>query len=246
MTMQPLKNEQAVALITGNQTSPLANTHITLQPHPATTRTAVDAKTNDILSGAVIAPASGTTGRLVALQVENSTRAIKVQATRAASFVEARMEAMKAELNGIVKNYPPFLKGSEIRQQYLMSIGGIREQIEAMTIPHNKFVHPALNDASSNQAKQIWGELFQGIGIPALSTSGPNEASDAEVQVTYSVVDAMQAGLAERRAALEQQVASPVPISTPAAQYISKVVSMGLAQTGQSLTTNLTGALKDF
>lgn len=250
MTVQPLKNEQAVVPLVSNRTTPLANSQSAgqlqwvKQPQsPVAGKLPGNAEDKDVLSGAVTTPASETASRLTAVQNDSAARSIKAQAVRTSKAVEEQMESMREKMNEIVNSYPPFLRGSEKRQQYLMSISSIRQQIEAMTFPPNKF-HSIPDVASSNELKKIWTNLFQNVDIPALASSGPNEASDAQIQAVSSAIGAMQSDLSGRRAALERQAVPSTPISPVAAQYISRVTGQGLVNSGFSLTTNLTGALK--
>lgn len=244
MTVQPFKNEQAVAPMVSNQTTPLSISQSAKQAaniRPSQSQLN-DFEARDVISGAATAPASGGVSRLTTVQNDSATRMIKAEAIRTGKAVEEQLESMQEKSNEIVNSYPPFLRGSEKRQEYLMSISSIRHQIEAMTIPPSKFTNSDLIPGS--QAKKIWSDLFQGVTIPALPASGPNEASDAEIKAVSSVVSSIQKGLVGRRSTLEQQAASPVTISPNAAQYISRAAGQGLTNSSLSLTSNLTGALK--
>ena len=216
------------------------------QLSPSADKTANDASDKDVLSGAATAPAKETANRLTAFQSEKETSNLQVLAVRTGKAVEEQMESIKEKLNEIVNSYPPFLRGSEKRQQYLMSISSIRQQIEAMTVPPNTLDTPSLSAASNNEAKKVWANLFQNIGIPELEANGPNEASDAQIKAASSLVETAQSDLSSRRATLEQQLAQPAPISSPIAQYMSQTAVQGLSETDLSLTSNLTGALRNL
>jgi hypothetical protein len=243
-TIQPIKNDQAVAQIVNRQTTQTQTSRLAEQPQKAPL--GIDKSDKSDKSAENAKSASGAaTNRLTALQSGKEASELQVLAVRTSKSVEVQLESAQKQMNEIVNSYPPFLRGSELRQQYLMSISSIRTQIEAMIIPPIQLDNPALLDtAASKEAKMMWAELFQGLGIPVLATNGPNEASDAQIRAASSAVGVMQSDLSGRRAALEQQVAPTNPISSPMAQYLSQAAGQGLAQAGLSLTTNLIGALK--
>ncbi|MEI6207394.1 MAG: hypothetical protein WCP20_11460 [Desulfuromonadales bacterium] len=248
-TIQPIKNDQAVTLVVKSHAALNSSTLAAPQsPQVQHSPSGVDKNVKaDIATGKDVffdtqsAPAKSATGRLTVLQNSSDTRSLQANAVNTSKAVEEQMESMKQKMDEIVNSYPPFLRGSEKRQQYLMSISSIRQQIEAMTIPPDKLI----NQASGNEVNKMWTSLFRNVDIPALSSNGPNEATDAQIKAASAAVGAMQSDLSGRRAALEQQVtATPPVISSPMAQYISQAAGQELAQTGLSLTTNLTGALK--
>ena len=268
MTTQPIKNDQAVAQMVSNQATLPQNSHLAPQSQqshkspPGTDKVvqgnkAADgdnsaknansfnaAAAKDILSGATTASAKDATTRLNGLQSGKETGELQVLAVRTSKAVEKQMETVQSTMNEIVNSYPPFLRGSEKRQQYLMSISSIRQQIEAMTIPPTgKLDSPSLDATSSKEAKKMWANLFQDVNVPALAANGPGEASDAQIKAASAAVGISKTDLANRRDALEQQ-AAPVGISPIMAQYMSQTAGHVLAQTGLSLTTNLTGVLK--
>jgi hypothetical protein len=238
-TMQPLKNEQAVVPMVSDRTSPHANSQLVQQLQQAQqTKPSTATVSNSKPAGDTVMVAADAAIRQVALHGDSSTQAVKAQAVRTASVVEAHMAAAKEAITGIVKNYPPFLMGDEKRVQYLMSISSFRAQIEAMTVPPKNSAHPM-------EARKIWTNLFQDVNIPVLTPSGPNEASDAQLQQALTQVDAMQSQLADRSAALQQSL-TPVSMAPQVAEYISQSVGQGLSGSATSLTTTLTGALKSL
>lgn len=252
MTIQPIKNDQGVMPTVSNLT-PLATTSLLAplvpydkQSSSSTDKTANSATAKDVYSGAKTASAKDAANRLTALQHGKDAQTLKAQAASTSKAVEEQMESMKDKMDEIVNSYPPFLRGSEKRQQYLMSISSIRRQIEAMTLPPSKADQVAPDGTASGATKKMWSSLFKNLDIPALEPSGPNEATDAQIKAASAAIGAMQSDLSSRRAALEQQVATPNQISSPVAQYLSQAAGQGLAQTNLSLTTNLTGALKSL
>jgi hypothetical protein len=257
--MQPIKNDQAVAQMVSKQTTPLSNSHLAPQSAqgqqiPAGTdkstangaKSGNDIASKDILSGGATTPAKEAASRLAALQGGKESSELQVLTVRTSKAVEEQLESAQEKMNEIVDSYPPFLRGSEKRQQYLMSISSIRKQIEDMTFPPGKLDNPALDKASSNGAKKMWENLFQDVNIPALEASGPNEASDTQIRAASSAIGAMKSDLSGRRVALEQQMLQPSKISSPMAQYMSQAAAQGLTKTDLSLTANLTGALRSL
>jgi hypothetical protein len=253
--MQPIKNDQAVTQMAAKQATPSPQAaHSTLNLSSDRSRSektvkAADVATKDILSGSATSTTKtkgSSTSRLAAIQDGKDIRDLQVLAVRTSKAVEVQMESAQKQMNEIVNSYPPFLRGSEQRQQYLMSISSIRKQIEAMIVPPIKLDNPALDATSSNEAKQMWASLFQGVAIPALATNGSSEASDAQIRAVSSAVGAIRSELSGRRAALELQLVSPTRISSPTAEYMSQVAGLELTRTSLSITTNLTGALKVF
>jgi hypothetical protein len=244
--MQPIKNDQAVAQMMSRQTPPTQTSRLTPQSSSDTGKSVNNVEAKDVLSGVSTAPAKDTTSRLAALQSRKDTSELQVLTVRTSKAVEEQMESAQDKMNEIVDSYPPFLRGSEKRQQYLMSISSIRQQIESMTIPPGKLDNPALDKSSSIGAKNMWANLFLDVNIPVLEASGPNEASDAQIKAASAAVGAMKSELTSRRAALEQQMLQPAQISSPMAQYMSQAAAQGLINTDLSLTTNLTGALRSL
>jgi hypothetical protein len=237
-TIQPLKNEQAVVQMVSKRTT-LPQTSL-LAPQSQTGVSKSDKSDKPDKSDK--SDTATATNRLAALQSGKEASEIQVLAVRTSKAVEEQLESAQQQMNEITNSYPPFLRGSEQRQQYLMSISSIRKQIESMTIPPIRID----NAAASGDAKQMWASLFQNISVPELAANGPNEASDAQIREASSAVGTMLSDLSGRRAALEQQVAPTNPISSQMAQYMSQTAGKGLAlaQPGLSLTNNFSGALK--
>lgn len=66
-----------------------------------------------------------------ALRVAQSVR----QADRGLGQVGELLQGMRQEAETLLKIYPPYPPGSERRVEYLNSINGLRQQLEAMTFP---------------------------------------------------------------------------------------------------------------
>lgn len=250
MTVQPLKNEMAVVPMVSNQATPSKTSHLTSHTHQA--RPVPDGSSRNVapqerLSGATIAPAKYAAMRFAAIHEDSIARSVKAVAQQTFTAVSVQMDAMKEALTHIVKNYPPFAMGDEKRVAYLMSITSIREQIQAMMLPHDRFSQPMVPEASQVRANKIWSDMFQGISLPTLTAAGPDEATDVQVQAALTSVTSMQTGLFERSAIVSQRTLPPLPaVSSPMAEFISNVTGQGLAITDFPLTTNLSGVLKSL
>jgi hypothetical protein len=121
---------------------------------------------------------------------------------------------MKEQLDAIiVKNYPPFPPDSEERIKILRSYSAFRREIDALTIPpiddgaamimadRGVVPHPGNQDALIPSRPVHAGP--GGLDIPVLADT----AGDAEVSAARKSLDAAQAKLVERRAALRNDAA---------------------------------------
>lgn len=71
------------------------------------------------------------------------------------------VERMKANLNAIIKQYPPFPPGSEERVSYLRSFNAFRRQIDQLSlVPEEKGLAEMSADIES-------GKISEGIGVSA-------------------------------------------------------------------------------
>lgn len=88
---------------------------------------------------------------------------------------------MKADLEKIVKNYPPFSMESEERRTILMSYDALKKQIDQLTVPPPP---PPIYEKISH----IWQDLFPGQERSVSTPTVPLSASDSTVQ---SAVDSL-------------------------------------------------------
>jgi hypothetical protein len=238
MTIQPLKNDQAV--------TNMANTAAQAAAPTKTSQTVDQQQSAQSSSPKALAPGQKTDVtekssdaasalRLNSIQEDNVTRSAQARTVHASASVDKKLEEMKEALSSIVKSYPPFPYGSEKRVQYLMSISSIRDQIEAMTIPP---------DPSKGEATKIWADMFKGVIIAPLVASGPAEATDTEVGAALSAVSTMQAGLADRRSALEKQLGLSAQVSEQLAVQLSQSAAQQLAAKQLPIATHFSEVLK--
>ncbi len=127
------------------------------------------------------------------------------------------MAQMKASLERIVKNYPPYPIGSPERSEYLRTFNGLRNQIEQLTIPPqdegarkimaDPAVVPGAGDwefiaTGNGERVMIRGQQVHpgptGLDIPAL----PDTATDADVAAAIVNLDRARQTLSDRRAGL--------------------------------------------
>ncbi len=111
--------------------------------------------------------------------------------------IENYIDRMKAELQRIVKNYPPFPPGSEERVKRLKSVIAFRRLIDQLTIPppNEEFArktvpdHDAVSKINYSQKVLSEGNLYQkrpeGLDIPQL----PEDANDEKVYAFAEKLD---------------------------------------------------------
>lgn len=94
-----------------------------------------------------------------------------------------KIDAMKAPLQAIVKNFPPFSQQDKARMQLLMSYTAIRKEIEHLTFPPPP-------------------DAVQPQGPPAVPAALPAGADDSQINDHLAKLDAASASLARLREAL--------------------------------------------
>ena len=121
--------------------------------------------------------------------------------------IENYIDRMKAELQRIIKNYPPFPPGNEERVKRLKSVNAFRRLIDQLTIPppNEEFAAKTVPDhdvvSKTNNSQKMPGEnkLHQtgpeGLGIPQL----PEGADDEEVHAFIEKLDAAREMLGQMR-----------------------------------------------
>jgi hypothetical protein len=131
--------------------------------------------------------------------------------------IETYIDGMKAQLERIVKNYPPFPPGSEERVKILKSISSLRKEIDQLTIPppDDKALKIVANPAVIPQARTSEeGEETDGfpktirsqevqigstsLNIPTLSES----ATDVEIEGALQNLQRAKETLAKKREGL--------------------------------------------
>ncbi|MFA5074327.1 MAG: hypothetical protein WC539_10580 [Nitrospirota bacterium] len=131
------------------------------------------------------------------------------------------VDQMKANLDAVVKNYPPFPPGSQDRIRYLKMFNGLKDQIDELATPRGDkgaqqiMADPSVapgdwiipvgeNGATVTMRKQEVHTGATGLNIPALSET----ASDAEVIAARANLDTAALTLESRRAGLGTDAAA--------------------------------------
>lgn len=127
------------------------------------------------------------------------------------------MAQMKASLERIIKNYPPYPLGSPERVEYLRAFNGLRRQIDDLTIPpQDEGARKIMADPAVVPGAGDWEVIVgengsrtvirseevhtgpTGLDIPALADT----ATDGEIEAAIDNLDAAQGTLDARRAGL--------------------------------------------
>jgi hypothetical protein len=139
-------------------------------------------------------------------------------ADRAMLEIENQIDQMKDQLANHVKNFPPFLPGSEERMQMMKRFSTFRKQIDQLTFPPDNYgVMKILADPSRNSDAGDWeielddnaGKLTtihsqqvhsgpEGLNIQEL----PDESTDDEIYGAIENLEAAKEILGQRRNAL--------------------------------------------
>jgi len=124
--------------------------------------------------------------------------------------IESYIDRMKAELQRIIKNYPPFPPGSEERVKRLKSINAFKRLIDQLTIPPPNeefpakimFDHDVVSKTNDSQKVLSESDLHQtrpeGLDIPQL----PEDANDEKVFAFAEKLDAAEEMLRQMRSDL--------------------------------------------
>ena len=145
---------------------------------------------------------------------------------------------MKLQLDGIVKNNPPFPPGDTQRMKYLEGFMSLRQQIEQLTFPSDK-IKPA-------------------IAIPALPTNPANDTSNAPIHEAIAAlssaadtINAWQQGLSsgfQTTLTGETPAQSGGTATTPMSEYSanqnSQSIQVALATTPSGLSSKDSSLLK--
>ncbi|NTW65164.1 MAG: hypothetical protein HGB21_02450 [Nitrospirae bacterium] len=178
--------------------------------------------------------------------LNNAAMSIRT-ADRTMQTIGGHISSMRAQLDIIVKHYPPFLTTSPERVRALRSFSAFRREIDAMTLPPRNdgaakiMADPAVFPQAGNQtiavgmggAGTLQGQQVHtgpsGLNIPALTDT----ATDAEVNAAIKSLDAAQTTLGLRRAGLSSDAANLLPPGTftdRAAEQTSVTVGKSIAQ----------------
>jgi hypothetical protein len=150
------------------------------------------------------------------------------EADKALGKVREAVEHLQKEVQNVVKNFPPFPPNDE-RAQYLMSINGLRKELQAMIVP-------AVKDGKE--------PVFYPREAP-LPELDPNAASEKELRdyakVLAQMEEKIQRGQADLKSAYEAlpgkiNLDLVIPLHGEAqAGEISRATGSALRQTGASV-----------
>ncbi len=147
-------------------------------------------------------------------RVNSVARTIRV-ADENMGKIENYIDRMKAELQRIVKNYPPFPPGSEERVKRLKSVNAFRRLIDQLTIPppNEEFAAKIMPEhdvfSKTNYSQKVISEsnlhqtMHDELDIPQL----PEGADDEEVHAFIENLDAARELLRQMRSELAKDAA---------------------------------------
>jgi flagellin-like hook-associated protein FlgL len=155
------------------------------------------------------------------LQAINSSLNLVAMSTRVADLAMETMETyidqMKAELERIIKNYPPFPPGSEERVKFLRSFTALRRQIDQLSFAPDykqdlKITADSMNVPRAGDWKAVVGNRGSRPAIPdqqvSIDATGLNipelseNATDAEIQAAIESLQDAKKALAQKRSEL--------------------------------------------
>jgi hypothetical protein len=114
------------------------------------------------------------------------------QTNEGLTAAKAVTEQMKASLDKIIKNYPPYPPESKDRMDQLMQFASLRNQIQGMMIP-------PLPQPIYEKSKHLWEGLTGGNGGTVQTPSLPQYAPDSHVSAASKQLEVIsgQIGLAQ-------------------------------------------------
>lgn len=181
--------------------------------------------------------------------------------------VGSTVNAMKAELEGIVKNYPPYPSDSQERVSRLKNYAGLRTMIDRLTVPPNQSMQQRQTEIdallrddyvtiidSNGMTKTVLKEDLEigpsGIYIPELSLS--SAADDGALQQAISQLDEARATIQARREALQALTfaiggsGSDLPITERSAEQMSMHLGQDLAAQPVGIAPESTAQLEQL
>jgi hypothetical protein len=143
--------------------------------------------------------------RLQAINASLSETATKVRAAdQVMDTIGRYIEQMKAQLERIIKNYPPFPPGSEERVKVLRSYNAIRKQMDQMTFPSRD--RTATTDpmpATTTRDQKAGAENHRTLSLKDLNLPEVSDmANDQEIAAAVRSLTGVDEILQENRAKL--------------------------------------------
>lgn len=106
------------------------------------------------------------------------------QTNEGLTAANAITEQMKASLDKIIKNYPPFPPESKERMEQLMKYSSLQKQILSLMIPPPP-------QPTYEKVKHLWEGLTSGLGSSIQTPSLPQDAPDSHVKAASNQLDAI-------------------------------------------------------
>lgn len=167
---------------------------------PATDGTAVKTKSDTVLISAAKSVQGGRFQQLEdGLSDRRNAAALIRQTDTKLEAIISQVEAMKANLAKIVKNYPPFSIDSKERMEILRSFISLRKEIDSMTIPA----------PPPQPGVQMKSEIWQDKGLSGLLPGQlAIDAPDDQVQSAYDQLAGAVQSIGEGRKELQSTYTS--------------------------------------
>jgi hypothetical protein len=129
---------------------------------------------------------------------EKTNLATRVRQTDTAlDSAGSHVQAMKANLAKIVKNYPPFAIDSKERMEILRSYISLRKEIDSMSIP----------PVPSQQGIELTGKIWKGDGLASvLPDQLATNSSDAQVKNAHDQLGSAEQAISSGKQELKQNV----------------------------------------
>lgn len=185
------------------------------------------------------------------LQSEKHTRSQQVKGIKIADDVMDKaggiFNKMKAQLDSIIKNYPPFGLEDDRRIEYLMTFEGLRRQIEQLTIPPD------------NKTAEQYIVKVRSSDIPELTKLSSDEEIVAAITKLNDEEDTIKAERQALQAEANRVINSDVQafeslrrkgmwddLTANSAESLSKDVRSGLSATDATISDSHQGVLQSL
>lgn len=185
------------------------------------------------------------------LQSEKHTRSLQLKDIKIAGDIMDTaygiVKKMKAQVDSIIKNYPPFGLQDDRRIEYLMTFKALRRQIEQLTIPPD-------NKTAEQYIGRIWSS-----DIPELTKLSSDEEIVAAMTKLNDAEDTIQAQRQGLQAEANRVINSEVQafesvrrkgmwddLTANSADSLSKDVRSGLSATDATISGSHQGVLQSL
>ena len=125
-------------------------------------------------------------------------------ADQAMTEIGANIEQMETEVQMFVKQYPPYLPGSEERIQLLNRFAALRKQINRLTFPPDPFAQKIIGDSGIGDGAQSWDVTIGDKTLASAIRRQPMHTSSEGVNLPEMPADASDQDIADLQAALRK------------------------------------------